>query len=60
MSRRSELRFSNHMLTATVELDDFETHVRREQAKEMAGAPSSTAADAAGRHDGSGSAQAKL
>ena len=48
------------MLTATVELDDFETHVRREQAKEMAAASSSTAADAAGRCDSGGSAEAKL
>jgi hypothetical protein len=60
MSRRSELRFSSHMLTATVELDDFENHVRQEQAKEMVAAPSATAASVAGRGDGGGSAEAKL
>jgi hypothetical protein len=63
VARRSELRFSNHMLTATVELDDFEAHVRREQANEMdmAAAPGATAAGAIGRRrDGGGSAEAKL
>jgi hypothetical protein len=64
VARRSELRFSNHMLTATVELDEFEAHVRREQANEMenmAAAPGATAAGAIGRRrDGGGSAEAKL
>ena len=36
---RSELRFSNHMLTSTVQLDLFESHVRREHAKAAATAP---------------------
>jgi len=35
---RSELRFSNRMMTSTVELDGFENHIRQEYVKAAAAA----------------------